>query len=115
MTNKKTNPYYYYLAYFAAGVVALFIISNFVSQDVYEIDSCTYNKFACTGWDGVCTDEIIEDCCEETDMCNGQAVSNPYECYHFYCDNSAKFCDAQWNVADDDYTCVCAYTSDGGI
>jgi len=84
------------------GAFILFLINNFWTQGAYDLISCSYNENDCDGgcgdagdcddWDGVCTSEIEDDCCTSIRTCAGQIVSNPYECYKYYCFDNNQIC-----------------------
>lgn len=100
------------------GMFILFLANNFTTQGVYDVVSCTWNQHECNitadceceyEWDGICTNEIKDECCIDIDMCNGQVVENPYECYHYYCTDPNKFCDATYDQEQGgQYVCGCA-------
>jgi len=103
-------------AVFAIGMVLLFVINNYTTQEAYDAISCTYNQNSCAaeGWDGICAQGVIDECCMDVDMCGGQVVDNPYECYHYYCTDSGKFCDAEYDEqgGTGKYICACSAVED---
>lgn len=120
MKNMKANKKEVLIA-FLIGIGLLFVINNWTNQQAYDFVSCTFNGFDCDGieWDGECTTTIEDECCDymDVDMCNGQEVSNPYDCYHFYCEDDNKFCGAVYDEqgGSGNYICGCQDISTGPI
>jgi hypothetical protein len=104
-----------------AGGVIVFALINFTLPWVYHTGCCTYNgnrtcqscttvtTQPCPSWNGVCTDAISNQCCTSIDYCEGQIVTNPYECLHYYCSDSGQCCvpTPHNNVAWLEYQCGC--------
>jgi len=100
---------------FIIGLVVLFFLNNFTTKEVYKGVSCTFNKHECnnqTAWDGECTDEIEDECCDYVSIrwCQGE-VDNPTDCLDKYCMNEGKTCDAIYDVAGV-WKCTCVDTND---
>ena len=54
----------------------------------------------CPSWNGVCTNQIENVCCEDcmdVRMCAGQVVSDPMECLTKYCSAEGHFCEPVWD------------------
>ncbi len=95
------------LVFFILGIVFLFVVNNFNGEPVYDFVSCTYNKHSCEApaWDGICTDEIEDECCTEIRVCSG-IVSNPTDCLDKYCYEDGKRCEGIYTTQGL-YECKC--------
>ena len=84
---------------------------NMTIQPIYDLGACTINKFNCTapevpGWDGICTQEIKDDCCDPVRVCGG-ITTNPNDCYTQYCWEEGKMCVPVYREGTGDYECKC--------
>lgn len=100
---------------FFSGILILFLANNFTTPGIYEAVSCTFNHHSCNdtidvcdvpGWDGQCTSEIKNECCDPIRMCAGQIVDNYEDCLDQYCYEEDKYCDAIIQIQGG-YKCTC--------
>ena len=109
------------------GALLIFLLNNFTSQGVYNVVSCTWNENVCNGtadpgsvlsWDGVCTDGIIDECCDYIDvrLCAGEENNEPWMCDTKYCEGVDEACYAEEEYDDQtgeyNYNCVCKDVND---
>lgn len=110
MSKRKNNSIVWTLLWctiaFFMGMAFLFLLNNFSTEGIYKFVSCTYNQHECDNacWDGVCTDEIIDECCVDIRYCEG-GVDAEWECLDRYCVEEGKTCVAQFNI--DRLECGC--------
>ncbi len=95
---------------FILGFLVAFLLNNFDGEGFYQGFSCKLNKHSCEApaWDGNCTQEIIDECCEEVPeirYCGG-TTSDPMECYTQYCDSPDEDCVPGQRI-DMTYECQC--------
>lgn len=93
-------------------MIATWLLINLVNQSIYDIGACTINSFNCTTpecpeWNGVCTQEIKDECCESVRVCDGQLVDDYTDCLDKYCWESGKECEPVYDVATTKYKCTC--------
>lgn len=112
------------------GMAILFLLNNFTTQGVYNVVSCTWNENECNGttdpgstigWDGECTQEIEDECCDYMDvrMCGGQDVGQePWLCETYYCEEADHACRPDSHYDDQTgeywYECECYDVTDWG-
>jgi len=108
----EINKWYIIIAAAAFIAAIIFINQDFIFQPgAYNTGCCTWegNKtcgFDCPPWNGICTEEIKDQCCEPVRVCSGQVVDDPWECYIKYCWDE-KMCLPEYDVATAKYKCVC--------
>lgn len=120
-TTKKSNTIWYILGSVVLGILLAVLLINKMPPNAsdnwfYETGACTWNGnrtcpgFIQGGWDGVCTDEIGDECCTSIRECEG-TTSNPFSCLDKYCYEAGNKCTA--TLTDDSdlqnliYTCEC--------
>lgn len=107
--NKKQSMTWLWLILsFLFGALVLYLVNNFTVEPAYEVISCTNNQFSCDmpAWNGVCTQEIEDECCEEIRVCSG-TVEDPYDCLDKYCYEEGEKC-LPFDRIDQKYDCRCA-------
>ena len=89
------------------GMIISLVGINMTIQPAYDLGACTFNSFDCglPSWDGVCTQDVKDDCCIPVRMCTG-STSTPEDCYTKYC-TANEMCVPVFNVANDNYDCEC--------
>lgn len=116
----KSNQLGNYALAFILGVLVCWLVINLTTKPVYTFGACTINKHHCAGivnttvikeWDGICTDEITDACCEPVRTCGG-TTDDPYACYDDYCWNEGEKCGAEYNVVTSGWTCKCVDVQD---
>jgi hypothetical protein len=125
MASSKTNLWWG----LAAGIVLMFLAVVFIGP-VFQQTCCKSAKNlgnqtcddSCNGgggsgggsgtWNGVCTREIIDECCDEPTftvrMCAGQIVTDPRECYDLYCEIDGQKCTPFEQITTIGYKCGCS-------
>lgn len=116
MSNDKKDMRLWILG---AGMLLMFALINWTIPILYGLGCCTWNQHECTDklgkWEGNCTQEIVDECCEdcvEIRYCDGQTVSNPYKCYDYYCPEIGVICKPIQHIALDTFTCTCTDLND---
>lgn len=101
----------YYMLMLIVGIILAGVLINFTIQPVYDIGCCTFNgERSCDGdceWDGECTQEMEDECCQEIRYCSGQMVDDPLTCYDKYCVNSGYTCQPEYQIETTNYKCTC--------
>ena len=97
------------------ALVIAWLAENKTMDWVYDLGCCSINDYNCTdcsGWDGICTQEIKDECCEPVRVCAGQLVDDPLDCYDDYCWNVGEKCVPEYDVATTKYKCTCMTVSE---
>lgn len=118
MKKKNKNILSGGLIAFCVGILILFLLNNFTTAGVYEVVSCTFNQHSCyfnescpdcpdcEDWNGDCTQEIKNDCCDPVRVCSGQFVQNYYDCFDLYCWTDNYKCEPVEQIQGG-YKCTC--------
>jgi len=98
------------------ALLVFFMLNNFINA-VYQPMSCWINQFdcpyECDPWDGNCTAEIEDACCEDcidVRMCEGVSFDEPFACEDRYCTTQGKKCFGEYNIATVKFDCKCVDT-----
>lgn len=96
---------------FIVSAIVVVLAINMTIQPVYDIGACTFNQYSCEfetpDWDGVCTTEMEDECCEDIRLCSGQLVDDPLDCYDKYCWTSGESCYPEFQIDAGNYKCTC--------
>ena len=98
-------------------LAVLFILYNMFSPNPIPPaqNSSLPQGLNCPAWNGQCTDQIKDICCENVRLCTGQIVENPLECFTYYCWADDECCYPTPNGDDPiamTFTCNCKDITD---
>lgn len=104
------NWKWYVLGLIILTIIVTWLIINKTVPKAYDIGACTINNYECASasWDGNCTGEMVDECCEDTidvRMCGGH-VDDWTDCYDKYCETAGYKCEAVTQIQGG-YDCVC--------